>query len=117
MAERKVGGRTSARRLRDYDARRRELTAAFNLPDGLRTWVTVRMDSDPETADTANVCAEAGQTRTVKTLELPAGLRRALEAFLAENREELEHQLKLDLATNLLASMSGAFAAGPEDAE
>jgi hypothetical protein len=47
---------------------------------------------------------------------LPAGLKRELKSFLADHRGDMEHQLKLDLATNLLASMSGAFSDSPEDA-
>lgn len=114
MAERSVRGRTSARRLRGYEAKRRELTDAFNLPDDTRVWVTVRLDSDPDTEDRINVCGQAGSTNAVVTFDIPAALRKQLEAFLEENRGEMEHQLKMDLATNLLASMSGAFGGDEE---
>lgn len=115
MAQRKVGGKTSTRRLRDYDARRREMTDAFNLPPDTRMWVTVRMDSDPDVDDSVSVCARAGQTNTIIPLTLPADLKRTLKALLDEHQGELEHRLKLDLATNLLAAMSGAFDGAEDD--
>ena len=113
MAERRVGGRTSTRRLRDYEARRRELTDAFNLPDDTRTWVTVRLDDDPETEDRASLSGRAGQTSAKLDFPIPGYLKEALERFRKDHRADLEHQLKLDLATNLLAAMSGA--PGPDE--
>lgn len=106
MAERK--GRLTTRRLKDYEARRKELVDAFNLPGDLRTWVTVRLDDDEGADDVVTIGAEAGLTKTVVPFPMPAEMRRLLRAFLADHREDLETQLKLDLATNLLAAMSGA---------
>lgn len=114
MAERSVRGQTTARRLRGYEAKRRELTDAFNLPDDTRVWLTVRIDTDPDTEDHISIGGSAGRTNTTVDMEIPADLRRALEKFLDSNRGEMEHQLKMDLATNLLASMSGAFGEGDE---
>lgn len=108
MAERKNAGRVQATPLRGYDARRRELVDAFNLPEGTREWVTVRYDPDhPDEAQryTLSVCATAGRTSTVVALDPreEGSLAKVLKELLDDNREELHRALKLDLATNLMA--------------
>lgn len=108
MADRKASSRVRATPLRGYEARRRELTDVFNLPEGTREWVTVRFDPDaPEGQEpfTVNICATAGRTSTVMAVDMDKGgeLHRALKTLLDENRDDLHHQLKLDLATNLMA--------------
>jgi hypothetical protein len=112
MAERRAegrvqpGSRVRARRLNDYESRQRELTSAFVLPDDLRHWMTVRVDDDKDTADAVTLAVTAGRTVTLLTVEVPAEIERALRALLAEHQEELQHRLKLDMATNLLAMMT-----------
>jgi hypothetical protein len=108
MADRKASSRVRATALRGYEARRRELTDVFNLPEGTREWVTVRFDPnapDGQEPYTVNVCATAGRTSTVLPIDLEAHgeLSRLLQKLLDENRGDLHHQLKLDLATNLMA--------------
>jgi hypothetical protein len=123
MAERRTegqmrsGSRVTARRLRDFEERRRELTEAFVLPKDIRKWVTVRTDDDEETPDRVSVGASAGRTVTVVSYPLPAGLRKELREFLKEHDGDLEHQLKIDMASNLLAMMTGTQAGEIAEAE
>lgn len=108
MAERTTRRGVQATPLRGYQDRRRELTEAFNLPSDVREWVTVRLDpQNPEETQqhTLNVCAQAGRTSTIVDFDLNdfPDLRKAVEKALDDNRDELHHRLKLDLATNLMA--------------
>lgn len=98
--------RVRVQRLADYEARRRELTDAFRLPPDLRTWATVRLDSDEGSEDAVSVGMAGGRTSTVMTVPIPAALRRALQEVLRDHKEELERQLKLDMATNMIALMN-----------
>jgi hypothetical protein len=100
------GSRVRARKLNDYESRQRELTNAFVLPDDLRYWMTVRVDDDTDTQDVVTLAVTAGRTVTLLTVDVPAEVTRELRSLLAEHQEELQHRLKLDMATNLLAMMT-----------
>jgi hypothetical protein len=107
------------RAIRDYDARLRDLTEAFNLPSDVREWATVRYDPDAED-DTLKyqVVLHATAGRTVATLEVPgaADLQRILVGLLKEYQESLHARLKADLATNLMAGMTaGPVERGDDD--
>ena len=106
MADRKNTSRVQATPLRGYEARRNELVDVFNLPEGTREWATIRYDpnapDDQETL-TVNVCATAGRTSTTVGVDPDSGLVEVLKKLLEEHRETLHRQLKLDLATNLMA--------------
>lgn len=105
MAERQGGSRVQTRRMADYEARQAELTSAFVLPDDLRRWVTVRMDDNPDTDDTLTVGVQAGRTTTLLTMPIPGDVRRLLREVIKDNQDKVDSQLKLDLATNMLAFM------------
>jgi hypothetical protein len=108
------------RAIKDYDARLRELTEAFNLPDDIREWVTVRHDQDnPDEAAQYRVTLHATAGRTVATLGVPgsADLQRALTGLLKEYQESLHVRLKADLATNLMAGMAAGVPEGNDDGE
>ena len=107
------GSRLASRRLADYEARQRELTEAFVLPDDLRRWATVRVDDDPATPDLVTLAVTAGRTTTLLTVPVPDEVTKALRALLRENQDEIDHRLKMDLATNMLAMM----APGPQGEE
>ena len=106
------------RAIKDYDARLKELTEAFNLPDDVREWVTVRHDPDnPDEAAQYRVVLHATAGRTVATLDVPGGadLQRALTGLLKEYQESLHVRLKADLATNLMAGMNTPVSGGGDD--
>jgi hypothetical protein len=106
MADRNTRSRVQSTALRGYEGRRRELTDVLNLPEGTREWVTVRFDPNNPEEDqrfVVNVCATVGRTATVLEVNAAGDLAGTLTKLLDENREDLHHQLKLDLATNLMA--------------
>jgi hypothetical protein len=103
------GSRLRAQRITDYAARLRELTEAFNLPDDVRRWATVRFDPDAEDETQrarVTVSAQAGRTVATVDVDVPAAVREALEKLIERNRDDLDARLKGDLATNLMAGMT-----------
>jgi hypothetical protein len=98
--------RVKTQRLANYEARRGELSDAFRLPPDHRTWVTVRLDRDPGMDDTVSLGIAAGRTSTVMPFPIPAALKRALQEVLRDHKDDLEAQLKLDMATNMIALMN-----------
>jgi hypothetical protein len=110
MAERRsVGSNVRARSVRDYQARVRELTDAFNLPGDVREWVTVRFD--PNADDEAvkfqvTVHAQAGRTVSHVETDGSGELASAMRDLLKEHRADLHAQLKSDLAVNLMAGIT-----------
>ena len=122
MAPRKDGNgavrsNVRARNIRDYHSRIRELTEAFNLPDDVREWVTVRVDpKSPDDTLKYQVVLHAQAGRTVASVEVNGGaeLRTTLTRLLAENRDDLHAQLKGDLAVNLMAGITEGPRREPE---
>ena len=110
MAERRsVGSNLRARSVRDYQARVRELTDAFNLPEDVREWVTVRFDPDSDDESLKfQVTAHAQAGRTVSHVEVDGSgeLASSLRDILQGTRGDLHAQLKADLAVNLMAGIT-----------
>ena len=110
MAERRsVSSNVRARSISGYQERLRQLTEAFNLPDDVREWATVRVDPDaPDETLRYRVVLHAQAGQTVAAIEVAGGaeIRQLLEKLLADNREDLDAQLKTDLAVNLMAGIN-----------